>query len=179
MRNAVQAALFLALLATLGGGLFALLDRPSAGRVEILLPTPSPTPTIEVYVSGAVQSPGVYRVGPGDRLENVLRMAGGATQDADLDRINLSLRVADQAHFHVPRVGEALPTLSPASAKVNINTASAEELQALHGIGEVKARAIVEYREANGPFLRVEDLLLVPGIGTTTLEDLQDLITVR
>ena len=106
-------------------------------------------------------------------------MAGGVTLDADLDRANLSLRVADQAHFHIPRLGEAVPTSSPAPGRININVASVEELQTLRGIGEVKAQDIIEDREANCPFLRVEDLLLVPGIGPTILEDLQDLITVR
>ena len=72
-----------------------------------------------------------------------------------------------------------IPTSSPAPGRVNINTASAEELQTLFGIGEEKANAIVEYRQQNGLFAREEDLLLVPGIGPRTLEDLREFITIR
>ena len=93
--------------------------------------------------------------------------------------MNLALRVADEAHFHIPAVGEVLPTPTPTSSKMDINTASVEELQTLHGIGEQKAGDIVEYQQQNGPFSRVEDLLKVSGIGPATLEDIREFITVR
>ena len=179
MRTPVQVAILLLLTAALAGGVFTLVSQPSPGPVEVLLPTPTPTPEMMVYLSGAVLRPGVYQVSPQDRLEDVLRMAGGVTADADMDRTNLALRVSDEAHFHVPEIGEIVPTPTPASGKLNINTASGAELETLPGIGPVLAGAIVEYRQENGPFSRVEDLLLVPGIGSKTLEDFRDLIAVR
>ena len=126
-----------------------------------------------------MHKPGVYLVYGEDRLEDVVVMAGGLTEDADPARVNLALRVRDEAHFYVPNIGEAIPTTPPAPGKININTASTGELQTLSGVGEEKARAIVEYRRQNGLFSREEDLLLVPGIGSKTLEDLREFITVR
>ena len=179
MKVTVQLAILLLLLAAFGGGVFTLVRQSSPGSVEVLLPTATPQPEIKVYINGAVRNPGVYLSHDGDRLEDVLALAGGLTEDADPVGVNLALRVTDEAHFYIPRIGEAVPTPSPGSGKVNINTASVEELQTLRGIGVVKATDIVEYRQANGPFSRVEDLLLVPGIGPKTLEDLREFIAVR
>jgi competence protein ComEA len=179
MRLWVQLAILFLLIAALGGGIFTLVRRSSPGSIEVLLPTSTPQPEIKVYINGAVRKPGVYLVYVEDRLEDVLVMAGGLTEDADPARVNLALRVRDEAHFYMPRIGEAIPTTSPVSGKLNINTASVEELQALPGIGVVKASDIVKYRQENGPFSREEDLLLVPGIGPNILEDLLEFITVR
>ena len=170
---------FLLLAAALGGGIFSLLRQPQPDPVEILLPTPTPVPEIKVFVSGAVHLPGLYKVDPEDRLEDVLAMAGGLTQDADPARVNPSLRVRDEAHFYIPSLGESPPDSTPENGAININTATVEELQTLQGIGEQKAGDIVHYREENGPCSRVEDLLKVSGIGPKTLEDLRPLITVR
>ena len=178
MRASVQVAIFLLLTAAIAGGVFTLVRQPSPGSVEVLLPTPTPEPEIKVYINGAVRQPGVYQVDGGDRLADVVTLAGGLTEDADPTRVNLALLVKDEAHFYIPRPGEPLPTPSLGTARVNINTASAEELQTLYGIGEQKASDILEYRQQNGPFLRVEDLLKVNGIGSKTLEDLRELITV-
>ena len=138
-------------------------------------------PEIKVFVNGAVNRPGVYTVDTGDRLEDVLALAGGLTDSADQSGVNLAARVSDEAHFYIPAIGDAPPDAIPAPATtvVNINAATAEELQTLRGIGEQKAADIVHYREENGPFARVEDLLNVTGIGPKTLEDLRPLITVR
>jgi competence protein ComEA len=179
MRVLVQLAILLLLIAALGGGIFTLVRQSSPGSVEVLLPTSTPQPEIRVYINGAVRKPGVYLVYGEDRLEDVLVMAGGLTEDADPARVNLALLVRDEAHFYIPRIGEAIPTASPVVGKVNINTASVEELQALPGIGAEKASAIVQYRQQNGLFSREEDLLLVPGIGPKTLESLLESITVR
>ena len=178
MKPSLQLAILLLSIALLGGGVVALILKPSPGPVEIALPTSTPQPEIKVYVNGAVRSPGVYTAQEGDRLEDILAMAGGLTEDADPLRVNPSLRAEDEAHFYVPRTGEAVPTPPPSSTGVNINTASAEELSTLPGIGEEKANAIVEHRRQSGPFSREEDLLLVPGIGPKTLEDLLAFITV-
>ncbi|MFH1560266.1 MAG: helix-hairpin-helix domain-containing protein [Chloroflexota bacterium] len=179
MRVLVQLTILFLLIGALGGGIFTLVRQSSPSSVEVLLPTPTPQPEIKVYINGAVHKPGVYRVYDKDRVEDVLVLAGGLTEDADPMRVNLALRVMDEAHFYIPRIGEAIPTASPVPGKVNINTASVEELQVLYGIGVEKASDIVEYRQKNGPFSRVEDLLLVSGIGSKTLEDLREFITVH
>ena len=108
---------------------------------------------------------------------------GGATEDADLSRVNLALRVRDQDHFHIPRVGEVgvtapVPTSADQSGLLNINTATIQQLEALPGIGPVKARAIVDYRQKNGAFERPEQIRQVSGIGPATFEGIQDLIYV-
>jgi competence protein ComEA len=179
MRVLVQLVILFLLIAVLAGGIFTLVRQSSPGSVEVLQPAATAQPEIKVYINGAVHKPGVYQVYGEDRLEDVLILAGGLTEDADPARVNLALRVRDEAHFYVPRIGETIPTASPVPGKVNINTASVEELQTLPGIGPTKASDIVKYRQENGLFSRVEDLLLVPGIGPKTLEDLREFITVR
>jgi competence protein ComEA len=179
MRVLVQLSILFLLIAAMGGGIFALVRQSSPGSVEVLLPTSTPQPEIKVYINGAVHEPGVYLVYDEDRLEDVVLMSGGLTEDADPAMVNLALRVTDEAHFYIPTIGEAIPTTTPVPGKVNVNTASTSELQTLSGIGPALADAIVEYRQENGLFSREEDLLLVPGIGPKTLEDLREFITVR
>ena len=126
--------------------MFTLVRQSSPISVEVLLPTPTPPPEIKVYINGAVHKPGVYLVYGEGRLEDVLVMAGGLTDDADPSRVNLALRVSDEAHFFIPKLGEAISTPLPVPGKININTASVGELQTLSGIGVVKASDIVECR---------------------------------
>ena len=154
----MQLTILFLLIAAMVGGIFALVRQSSPGSVEVLLPTSTPQPEIKVYINGAVHKPGVYLVYDEDRLEDVVLMAGGLTEDADPSRVILALRVRDEAHFYIPNIGEAIPTTPPVPGKININTASTEELQTLFGIGDVTARAIVEYRQQNGLFSREEDL---------------------
>ena len=181
MKASVQLVLLLLCLAALGVGATALLLQPSPGRIEVALPTATPQPELKVYVNGAVNRPGVYAVQPGDRLEDVLAMAGGLTGDADPKRVNPSLRARDEASFYIPTIGEQVdsPEASPAEASVNINIASAAELQTLPGIGPGRAKDIIEFRTAVGSFSRGEDLLLVPGLGPKTVDSLLDFVTVE
>jgi competence protein ComEA len=152
--------------------------RPTA---EPVTPTPA---TINVYVSGAVNKPDVYALPLNAIVKDALTAAGGATAEADLDRINLATRLADQMQVYVPRKGEAAPPppsgLAPgaATAKININTASAEELDKLPGIGPAIAKAIIDYRTQNGPFKQIEDINAVKGIGDALFEKIKDQITV-
>ncbi len=155
------------------------------------IPTPLPTATpapLRVYVSGAVHRPEVYELPPGSIIRDALEAAGGATSNADLDCINLAQEVRDQQQVYVPRRGEASPPAAGVSGgagsagttggKININTATAAELETLPRIGPTMAQRIVEYREANGPFQTIEDIQNVPGIGPTTFAGIEDLITV-
>ncbi len=172
--------------------IYTILKRPepaSPPLVITLQPRPTAEPatptlaTINVYVSGAVHQPDVYALPLNSIVKDAIAAAGGATADADLDRINLASHLSDQMHVHVPRQGEASPTpdkKSPAtpSAPININTATLEELDALPGIGPALAKVIVDYRTTNGPFKKIEDINNVKGIGDALYAKLKDLITV-
>jgi competence protein ComEA len=154
-------------------------------------PTEPPTPApVRVYVSGAVATPGVYTLPPRSLVNDALKAAGGASADADLDRINLAQEVRDQQHIHVPHKGEPeqnqpVPTSPPGGAatpgakKININTATLDELDTLPKIGPSIAQRIMDYRTKNGPFKKIEDLKNVSGIGDATFETIKDLITVE
>ena len=156
-----------------------------------------PETDLRIYISGAVQNPGVYPLQPGDRLVDALNAAGGETANADLTLINLAQRVRDEGYYYVPQVGETPPPIAalpdqpahpeesgpsdsvqPKSNLIDLNTASTEALTNLPSIGPVKAQAIVAYREQNGPFASVEDITNVSGIGPATYENIRALATV-
>ena len=170
-------------LLALGGGIALLLRQGSPGGVEVIMPTPTATSSLQVYLTGAVARPGMYTFQRGERLADALTAAGGATSEADLTQINLALRLRDQDQFHVPRQGEVarLPARlsGGGEALVDLNQASLAELQTLPGIGVVRAAAIMKYRELNGDFKAVEELVKVPGIGPATLSALRDRVTVE
>jgi competence protein ComEA len=154
-------------------------------RPTVEPPTPTPA-TINVYVSGAVNKPDVYTLPANAIVKDAVTAAGGATADAELDRINLATKLADQMQVYVPRKGEAEPPAPPngsapdaVSAKININTASVEELDKLPGIGPSIAGAIIDYRTTNGPFKQIEDINEVKGIGDALFEKIKEQITVR
>lgn len=154
-------------------------DRQGGPQVlEIELPNATGQGPIEVYITGAVAEPGVYEVEAGDRVIDVLFEAGGHTDDADLEAINLALRVNDEDQIVVPRIGEANAPASGAGAgKININTATASELDALPGIGEVYSEQIVVNREANGQYASSEELVERQVIPRGTYERIRELIT--
>jgi len=154
-------------------------DRQSGPQaLQIDLPNATEQGPIEVYITGAVAEPGVYEVEAGDRVIDVLFEAGGHTDDADLEAINLTVRVNDEDQIVVPRVGQANADVAgDRSARININTASAAELDALPGIGEVYSEQIVVNREANGPYVSSEELVERQVIPRGTYERIRDLIT--
>ncbi|WP_297989122.1 helix-hairpin-helix domain-containing protein [Anoxybacillus sp.] len=142
--------------------------------------------SIVVDVKGAVKRVGVYEVAPESRVRDVIQLAGGFTDEADETKVNLAMKVHDEMVIYVPKKGEEITTesatmndASRSSAKININTATAEQLQTLDGIGPAKASAIIAYREEHGPFQKVEDLLHVSGIGQKSLEKIKEQIVVR
>ena len=142
---------------------------------------------IFVDIKGAVKNPGVYQMKAGDRVKDALDAAGGLTDEADSQKVNLAQRVEDQMVIVVPKVGEeateipAGVTSKEASKEgsVNINTATVEELKTLKGVGEKKAEAIIEYRKKNGSFKTKEDLMKVRGIGKKLFESFQERIVTR
>lgn len=157
------------------------------------------TPTqLVVHVVGAVNEPGIVTLAPGARVQDALDAAGGPLPEADLGRVNLARLVTDGEQIPVPLPGETLtPATDPASgpaqppagggagstagaatAVVNINTATAAELDTLPGIGPVLAERIVAWRTENGPFLTVDDLGEVSGIGDKVLADVRPLVAV-
>jgi competence protein ComEA len=142
---------------------------------------------VVVYVAGAVVRPGVYPVGTGARVADAVAAAGGVTPDADLDPLNLATRLSDGDRVFVPRKGQAPPAVvgpgptgsgSTSSGPVNLNTATAEQLEALSGVGPATAHAIITWRQQHGRFRSVQDLLQVRGIGPAKLESLRDQVTV-
>jgi len=179
--------------------------------VRIILPTPQDSaggnapagtrssqttesePELQVYVSGAVRRPGVYTLKPGDRLIDAVEAAGGETPEADLEAVNLALRVQDEAQYKIPRIGEppdpesnvvTAPAASQRAARdsplesFDLNTASAELLETLPGIGPVRAGDIVADRELNGPFLTIEQITRVKGIGPSIFGEIRELVIV-
>ena len=142
---------------------------------------------IFVDIKGEVKKPGVYQMKVGDRVKDALDAAGGLTAEADSQKVNLAQRVEDQMVIVVPKVGEEAEAI-PAGAtskevskegKVNINTATVEELKTLKGVGEKKAEAIIEYRKKNGSFKTKEDLMKVRGIGKKLFESFQERIVTQ
>jgi competence protein ComEA len=168
------------------GGILAVLVRwrpPERITIEPPAPTATPQP-IQVYISGAVTHADVYQLSPDAIVLDALDAAGGASDDANLDVVNLARHLSDGDQVYVPHMGEAV-TPAPqageqaapaASGPVNINTADQTALESLPGIGPALAQRIIDYREANGPFASVEDIQNVSGVGPATLEGFRDLI---
>jgi competence protein ComEA len=169
--------------------------RPQLEPVSIIEPTSAPVATvapIRVHVVGAIRQPGVYALPPGSRWLEAVEAAGGLTTDADAESVNLADHVVDGQQIRIPQIGLAVPpsptpsnlrsgsvVLPAAGGRVNINTASAQELDTLPGIGPTYAARIIAYREEHGPFQDPADVMQVKGIGPACYEGMRDLITVN
>jgi len=160
---------------------------PVVAPVAPVRPAHAPAPKLLVVdVAGAVRRPGLYRLQQGSRIDDAIAAAGGATAKAQLDTVNLAAPVADGEQVLVPGSGVAAAAgggataasgggASP-SAPLDLNTATADELDALPGIGPVTAQKIIAYRTAHGPFHAVDELQGVSGIGPAKMAELKGLV---
>ena len=178
----VAAALLLALMAVAG----KLLAGQGAATVTPIAPlvadagSAAARARIVVHVAGAVRKPGLYRLPEGSRVSDAVTRAGGATAGADTAAVNLAAPLADGRQVLIPSrvVGAAGPAAggSAAAAIVDLNSATAAELEALPGVGPVTAQKIVDHRTKHGAFASVDDLDAIPGIGAARVEQLRDLV---
>ncbi|WP_262122261.1 helix-hairpin-helix domain-containing protein [Anaerococcus sp. Marseille-Q5996] len=145
---------------------------------------------IKVHISGQINREGVYEVKEGDRLDDLIKQAGGLSPDADSNSLNLAMKLEDQMKIYIPNKNEILnenstntdqlvskPDSISENGKININTASKEELMTLPNIGDKRAQAIIEYRDTK-KFETIEEIKNVTGIGEKFYQAMQDLITV-
>jgi competence protein ComEA len=144
------------------GGIVAWSKYRGSQPIEISLP-PSQELQSEIYIGGAVNNPGFYSLKAGDSIEALIQAAGGIIDTADLNRFKL----------YIPHQGE-----EQQPQKIDLNRAEAWLLQALPGIGEIHAKAIIDYRQQNKRFQSIDELTKVEGIGVTTYERIKNLITV-
>jgi len=162
-------------------------SRNPSGEAVMLRPVPTDKPIV-VHITGAVPRPGVYALPEGARVQDVISAAGGFLAEADKAMINLARVLEDGELLDIP-YAEGFSPVIPTPAQdiivpgtdtdlININTAASFELETLPGIGSTTAQKIIEYREANGPFISTEDIINVSGIGPGTYERIKDLITV-
>lgn len=141
-----------------------------------------------IYINGEVKKPGVYKLKSGSRVQDLVNSAGGFNETADKAKLNLAKKLKDEDYIYVDKQNDKNLSASsgnnansnPASdGKVNINTATKEQLKTVSGIGDVTAQKIIDYREKNGSFNSIEDLKKVGRIGDKTLEKIKDKIEVR
>ena len=174
----------------LASGIVLLASRPPRGNGILLSPPPTPRLCV-VQVTGAVVYPGVYELPAGSRVRDAVQAAGGLTAEANASAINLAAPLEDgqsiviqaSASLDSPPAQRGNPlsiTIEPASAQlINLNTAALEELDDLPDIGPVIAQRIVDYRTENGPFVTIDEIMKVPGIGQVTFDKIKNLITVE
>ena len=208
-RLALNILLVMCIVAAAAGGLALLfMDSGSTGGVTITLDETAPEntlaaettaaqTTIKVYVSGEARRPGVYELPANSRADDALKAAGGPTSDAALDLINLAKKLSDEEHIHIPDGSngtaaggsvsadnrQSAPANGTAnissSGKLNINTATVEELISLPNIGPSRAAAIADYREREGPFSSVDELKSVSGLGEKITDSIREFVEVR
>ena len=184
MRRPVLILLAIAMVAVLALAL-ARLHGGEGQAVAVVEDTPAPTRSPEsllvVDVTGAVAHPGVYRLAAGSRTVDALLAAGGMTGEADLDALNKAAPIRDGQRIYVPRPGETIPAGgggSDAQLKIDVNHATAAELEALPGIGPTTAARIVRSRGGH-PFTRIEELQTRGLVTARVFADIKDMVTTR
>ncbi len=173
-------------LAVIGAGILLLSTRPQPAQIALIPPAPTATPApsatpapIMVYVTGAVGRPGtIVTLPPGSRAQQAIEAVGGATDDADLQRVNLAALLHDGDQVDVPLIGAAAVALAtpPGGQIVHVNTATVEALDTLPDVGPALAQAIIDYRTVNGPFKDLDALDQVSGIGPALLQKIAPLV---
>lgn len=170
----------------LSSGILFLLLSPPRGA-PIALEGPPPPAPIRVHVAGSVRNPGVYELERYAIVAQAIEAAGGPLTRANLEPVNLAATLNDGAQVTIPSLDDESETSSPVTVvelepdreRLDLNSASAPELERLPGIGPSLAEKIVDHRDANGPFHQIEDLLNVSGIGPAKLDAIRDLVEVR
>lgn len=195
----VIALAFLTIILVAGGFIYYMRSKPtpiiqdvySTKNEKPALKTKKSKPKMDliVHVCGAVVNPGVFRLKEGDRVFDAISSSGGANGEANLDSLNLAAKLTDGQKVYVPKKGEQVSASlsgSPSgssqqaeSAPINLNTATAEELDSLPGVGEVLAQRIIEYRESKGNFSAIEDLRNVEGIGPKKFENIKNKVVLN
>jgi len=186
-RNIATMALVAATVAAILAAVVLLARQDDNAPIRIIAPESQDTATqVRVFVNGAVVNPGVYTLAPDSRVTDALAAAGGLTGEANIQGVNLALRLQDEAEYYVPKLGETPPAGSDMQQAqtqiqgglIDLNLASVELLDTLPGIGPALAGAIVSYRENVGPFQSIEEIQEVPKIGPVTYLNIRDLVTV-
>lgn len=167
-----------------------LVDAPDAGQgvpdgaasEYPTVPDPTAAPETIVYVTGAVERPGLYALTSDARVGTAVTAAGGLTPDAAYEHVNMAAHISDAAHIHIPRRDEDVAVTAPpapgaaGSALVSVNDADATQLASLPGVGASLAERIIAYRTEHGPFASLADLDAVSGIGSALLRQLEPLV---
>lgn len=194
MRRGAGAALVI-LLAAAAIAVFVTAITPAGGERDLLVADGAPAGSTDatgdsplvraepralfVHVLGQVERPGLYELREGDRVVDAIAAAGGFTEDADPAGVNLARLLSDGEQLAVPAVGEIPAGAASGVAvdgRVDLNTADLAALDTLPRVGPAIAQRIIDWREANGPFRSVDDLLAVSGIGAKTVESLRGLV---
>lgn len=143
---------------------------------------------ITVYISGEIKNPGIVTLDSDKRLSDAVNILGGVTEDADMNQINLAMKLEDEMHCIIPKKGEQIASNenkdmqlsdSSNSGKININKASLSQLDSIPGIGEATANKILNYIKENGEFKSIEEIKNVNGIGDKKYENMKDYICVN
>lgn len=175
-----QSVLIGSMLGLLFTAVILMVLNPRFDQEPILLPTRAPD-TLVVYITGEVNEPGVIQLASNSRIYDAIQKAGGFTEEANQEAVNLAAILEDEDRIVIPSKNGENDSAYTGSLEnmISINSASVEELDQLPGVGPVKAQAIVDFREANGAFLSTEDLLQVPGINQDLFQQVERLITVN
>ena len=143
---------------------------------------------ITIYISGVVKEPGVVTLKNDKRLADAVKLVGGVTEDADLNNVNLAVKLEDEMHYIIPKKGESISNsqnnvisnnnTNNQNGKININTATIQELDQIPGVGEATANKILTYRDEVGKFKRIEEIKNVSGIGEKKYENMKEFICI-
>lgn len=163
------------------GGVW-LASRPVPRGVEVIIPSTITAQPAMIHVTGGVANPGVYTLPPGTRIRDAIEAAGGLLDPELPHNLNLAQQVVDGQQIAIPdgtttTPGELITPGRTQDGRIDLNSASATLLEELPGIGEVRAKSIVDWRAAHPPFTSADDLLAIPGIGESTVDAIRPLVT--